>query len=169
MPDTLVHSHHDSPVGRLLLAGTGAALHFLSFPGGHKAFGPDPAWPRDDSAFNAVRQQLDAYFAGQLRQFDLPLAPQGTAFQLRVWTWLATIPFGQTRSYGQMADALDRPGAARAVGAANGANPLPIILPCHRVMGASGQLTGFGGGLPTKQFLLRLEGALPGDDQPRLI
>lgn len=169
MTTPLVHSHHDSPVGRLLLAGTGSALHFLSFPGGHKAFGPDPAWPRDDGAFDAVRAQLDAYFAGRLTRFDLTLAPSGTDFQLRVWTWLASIPFGETRTYGQMATALDRPKAARAVGAANGANPLPIILPCHRVIGASGKLTGFGGGLPTKHFLLRHEGALPGDDEPRLI
>ncbi|CTQ51074.1 methylated-DNA--[protein]-cysteine S-methyltransferase [Jannaschia donghaensis] len=169
MTRPLAYSLHDSPVGRLLLAGDGATLHFLSFPGGHKAFGPDPEWTRDDGAFDAVRTQLDAYFGGDLTTFDLPLSPSGTAFQLQVWNILATIPFGRTRSYGNLAKALGRPGASRAVGAANGANPLPIILPCHRVVGASGKLTGFGGGLPTKEFLLRHEGALPGDDQPRLL
>lgn len=169
MSARLAYTYHDSPVGPLLLAGDATALHFLSFPGGHKAFGPDPAWDCDGGAFDPVRAQLDAYFAGDLTTFDLTLSANGTAFQMQVWQWLATIPFGQTRTYGDMARALGRPGASRAVGAANGANPLPIILPCHRVVGASGKLTGFGGGLPTKDFLLRLEGAIPGGDQPRLI
>lgn len=169
MPRALAYTRHDSPVGALLLAGDGAALHLLSFPKGHKAVGPDPAWHRDDGAFDSVRAQIDAYFAGRRTRFDLPLAPAGTDFQLSVWQWLATIPYGQTRTYGEMARALGRPGASRAVGAANGANPLPLILPCHRVVGASGKLIGFGGGLPTKAFLRTLEGALPGADQLRLI
>ena len=109
----------------------------------------------------AAEAQLGEYFAGTRRAFDLPLAPRGTDFQLRVWWELARIPFGQTISYAQLAQRLDNPNGTRAVGAANGRNPLPIVLPCHRVIGADGALTGFGGGLPTKDFLLRLEGALP--------
>lgn len=161
----------ESPVGQLLLAGDGASLHYLSFPGGHKAFGPHPSWTRDDGPFDKVKTQLDAYFAGELRQFDLPLTLHGTHFQKQVWTYLATIPFGETRSYGQLAQELGSPKASRAVGAANGANPLPVILPCHRVIGSTGKLTGFGGGLPTKTFLLELEGVLqPEDDlQPLLL
>lgn len=165
----LCFANHDSPVGPLLLAGNADALHFLSFEDGHKAFGPKDGWARNDRAFDAVRRQLDAYFAGQLRVFDLPIRPRGTAFQMRVWHWLATIPFGETCSYGDMARALGCPGASRAVGAANGANPLPIILPCHRVIGASGKLTGFGGGIGRKAFLLSHEGAMPSGGQPRLL
>jgi O-6-methylguanine DNA methyltransferase len=106
----------------------------------------------------AVRQ-LRAYFAGQLRRFDLPLDMQGTPFQLRVWRELERIPYGETRSYSQIAAAIGAPRAVRAVGAANGANPIPIVVPCHRVIGASGKLVGYGGGLPLKQRLLELEGA----------
>ena len=133
----LRYTHVESPVGDLLVAGTEEALHFLSFPTGHKAFRPRPEWRRDDAPFQEVRRQLDAYFAGDLRRF-----------------------FGQTRSYGQIARSVGRPKASRAVGAANGSNPLPIILPCHRVIGAGGSLTGFGGGLAVKAFLLRHEGVL---------
>src|SRR5450432_2158819 len=104
--------------------------------------------------------QLRAYFAGQLRQFDLPLEMQGTAFQLRVWRELERIPYGETRSYSQIAAAIGAPRAVRAVGAANGANPIPIVVPCHRVIGAGGKLVGYGGGLPLKKRLLALEGAL---------
>lgn len=153
--------HHDSPIGPLLLAGTAAALHFLSLPSGHKAFAARPGWVPDATPFDAVRRQLDAYFAGTLRQFDVVLHLDGTAFQTLVWRRLAAIPYGQTTSYGALASGLALPGSARAVGAANGNNPIPIILPCHRVIGKTGALTGFGGGLPTKAFLLRLEGALP--------
>jgi methylated-DNA-[protein]-cysteine S-methyltransferase len=106
-----------------------------------------------------VRRQLAEYFAGERRQFDLPLAPQGTLFERAVWAELAKIPFGETRSYGEIATTLGRPGAARAVGRANGANPIPIVVPCHRVIGADGSLTGFGGGLDVKSRLLELEGA----------
>ena len=106
----------------------------------------------------AVRQ-LRAYFAGQLRWFDLPLDMQGTPFQLRVWRELERIPYGETRSYSQIAAAIGAPRAVRAVGAANGANPIPIVVPCHRVIGASGKLVGYGGGLPLKRRLLELEGA----------
>ena len=110
-------------------------------------------------AAEAVRQ-LRAYFSGKLRRFDLPLDLRGTEFQLRVWRELETIPFGETRSYGQIAAAIDAPRAVRAVGAANGANPIPIVVPCHRVIGAAGTLVGYGGGLPLKKRLLELEGAL---------
>ena len=109
----------------------------------------------------AAKTQLAEYFAGSRRDFDLPLAPQGTEFQLQVWHELARIPFGATISYAQLAQRIGNPSGTRAVGAANGRNPLPIVLPCHRVIGADGSMTGFGGGLPTKEFLLRLEGALP--------
>lgn len=167
----LSYTHYESPVGALLLAGDASSLHFLSFPGGHKAFGPHPAWQRDDTAFGEVKAQLAAYFNGTLRSFDLPLTLHGTDFQKRVWTYLASIPFGETRSYGQLANDLGTPKASRAVGAANGANPLPVILPCHRVIGSTGKLTGFGGGLPTKTFLLELEGVLERrqDLQPLLL
>lgn len=167
----LSYSYFESPVGELLLAGNEASLHYLSFPGGHKAFGPHPQWKRDDTPFGEVRDQLTAYFDGRLRAFDLPLTLNGTDFQKSVWTYLATIPFGETRSYGQLAQELGTPRASRAVGAANGANPLPVVLPCHRVIGSTGKLTGFGGGLPTKKFLLELEGVLkPEEDlQPLLL
>lgn len=156
----LCYTHIESPVGALLVAGDDTALHFLSFPTGHKAFSPRPEWRQSDAPFLEVRRQLDAYFAGELCRFDLALRLSGTAFQNSVWQCLAGIPFGETRTYGQIAAMLDRPTASRAVGAANGNNPLPIILPCHRVIGASGSLTGFGGGLPTKEYLLRHEGVL---------
>lgn len=156
----LRYTHVESPVGDLLVAGTEEALHFLSFPTGHKSFCPRPEWRRDDAPFQEVRRQLDAYFAGDLRRFELALHLSGTEFQNSVWRSLADIPFGQTRSYGQIARSVGRPKASRAVGAANGSNPLPIILPCHRVIGAGGSLTGFGGGLAVKAFLLRHEGVL---------
>ena len=103
-------------------------------------------------------RQLDAYFAGQLKSFDVPLKPAGTSFQLRVWSALRDIPFGETRSYGQLASAIGDPSAMRAVGAANGRNPIALVVPCHRVIGAGGSLTGFGGGIERKKFLLHLEG-----------
>ncbi len=155
----LSYSYLDTPIGRLLLAGDVGSLHFLSFPGGHKAFGPAPAWVRDDTPFDEVKSQLLAYFAGRLTRFDLPLTLHGTAFQKRVWTMLRSIPFGETSTYGTLARQLDAPKSSRAVGTANGANPLPVIIPCHRVIGSTGALTGFGGGLETKRFLLELEGA----------
>ncbi|MCP5365887.1 MAG: methylated-DNA--[protein]-cysteine S-methyltransferase [Hyphomicrobiales bacterium] len=155
----LAFTRVDSPVGRLLLAGDGRRLHYISFPAGSRAFGPKPHWVRDDSAFDEARRQLAAYFAGELRRFDLSLHAAGTAFQRRVWAALPSIPYGETRTYGWLAGHLGSSAASRAVGAANGANPLPIVLPCHRVIGAGGELTGFGGGLPTKRFLLALESA----------
>ena len=156
----LCYAYTESPVGDLLVAGTDEALHFLSFPAGHKAFGPQPYWHRTDTPFYEVRRQLDAYFAGDLQEFDLPLQLGGTPFQKSVWRYLNKIPYGEKRTYGEIAATLGRPKASRAVGAANGSNPIPIILPCHRVVGTKGSLTGFGGGLAAKEFLLRHEGAL---------
>lgn len=160
----LCYSYIASPVGSLLIAGDEAALHFLSFPTGHKSFGPHPDWHRSDAPFLEARRQIDAYFAGDLRKFELPLRLAGTDFQNGVWHHLSRIAFGETRTYGQFAKELGKPKASRAVGAANGNNPVPIILPCHRVIGANGSLTGFGGGLSTKAFLLRHEGVLGEED-----
>ncbi len=154
---SLAYCHMPSPVGDLLLAGDGAALHFISFATGHKSFGPAERWVRDDMAFAPVKAQLAAYFAGELREFDLALHLDGTEFQNAVWRKLAEIPYGETRSYGWLAAAVGNVKASRAVGAANGNNPLPIVLPCHRVIGADGAMTGFGGGLPIKRYLLALE------------
>ena len=151
----------DSPVGPLMLAADEAGLRHIEFRDNrHPADRSD--WHGGDSeVLQAAEAQLGEYFAGQRRVFDLPLAPRGTDFQLCVWRALAQIPYGETISYAQLAQRLGNPNGTRAVGAANGRNPLPIVLPCHRVIGADGGLTGFGGGLPTKELLLRLEGALP--------
>ncbi len=151
----------ESPVGPLLLAGDGQALFRIAFTTGARAAGPEPGWVRDDDAFADAKAALTAYFDGRRPDFALPLKPIGTDFQRRVWRTLAAIPYGETRSYRWLAETIDAPKAVRAVGAANGANPLPIILPCHRVIGADGSLTGFGGGIETKRYLLALEGALP--------
>ena len=145
----------ESPIGPLGLVASQTALHAVSFHG--ERMQPAGRSPVLDEA----ARQLDAYFAGDLVAFDLPLELHGTGFQQQCWRALASIPYGQTVSYGEQARRLGLgPDAARAVGAANGRNPLPIVLPCHRVIGADGSLTGFGGGLPTKRFLLEHEGAL---------
>ena len=151
----------DSPVGPLMLAAGDDGLRHIEFrENRHPANRSD--WHGGDSpVLQAAEAQLREYFAGERRAFDLPLAPRGTPFQLQVWQALAGIPYGSTVSYAQLAQAVGNPEAMRAVGAANGRNPLPIVLPCHRVIGADGALVGFGGGLPVKEFLLRLEGALP--------
>ena len=150
----------DSPVGRLLLTGDEQALTglYMLDAGSHSAT-VQPGWTRRPGGFGVAAAQLDEYFAGSRKEFDLPLAPRGTPFQLNVWRALQAIPYGETISYGELARQIHLPGAARAVGLANGANPLPIIVPCHRVIGADGSLTGFGGGLPIKRALLSLEGA----------
>ncbi|MBZ0161322.1 MAG: methylated-DNA--[protein]-cysteine S-methyltransferase [Notoacmeibacter sp.] len=156
--EELRYTSHDSPVGPLLIAGRDGVLHVVSFPNGHKKRAPKPGWVRDDGALPEVRRQLDAYFAGELMQFDLPLAPRGSPFQLAVWRALEGIAYGETVSYGEIARRIGEPlSASRAVGAANGDNPIPIVIPCHRVIGADGSLTGFGGGLAAKEFLLTLE------------
>ena len=161
---TIHYVRIDSPVGPLLLAASDAGMHTIEFHDAKHPVKRSDDWREGDHALlHRAEQQLGEYFAGSRRSFDLPLAPQGTPFQREVWEALAAIPYGETSSYGQLAARVGRPSASRAVGAANGRNPLPIVLPCHRVIGANGALTGFGGGLPTKQFLLKLEGALPPD------
>lgn len=146
-----------SPVGPLLLAAEEMGLRLVWFLRGRRIRTPDAAW-RDDPAFFAdVLRQLNAYFAGELREFDIPLVFEGTEFQKKVWKSLTTIPYGETISYGQLAKKIGDPKAVRAVGAANGQNPIPIIVPCHRVIGSNGSLTGFGGGLDNKRKLLELE------------
>lgn len=156
MSDTF-YSYYESPVGSLLLAGDGVSLELLSFPSGKAVRQPEPDWMRRNDALKAVKEQLTAYFAGALTNFDLKLKLQGTDFQSNVWQALMQIPFGETRSYGDIAVMVGKPGASRAVGAANGQNPLPIVIPCHRVIGSDGGLTGFGGGLECKKFLLSHE------------
>ena len=142
----------ETPIGPLVLAGDREALRVLRFHG-HQ----DEAWLVDRAPFREAIEQLKAYFAGKLTAFDLALAPAGTPFQLSVWQALRTIPYGETTTYGAIAKQVGRPTAIRAVGAANGANPIPVIIPCHRVIGSNGKLTGFGGGLPIKERLLKLE------------
>ena len=155
------YQYIDSPVDPLLLAADERGLQLIEFHTPRHPMSRLADWSEGDNAvLQATRTQLQEYFSGARQQFDLPLAPQGTPFQQEVWHTLATIPYGETISYAQLAQRVGKPTAMRAVGAANGRNPLPIVLPCHRVIGADGSLTGFGGGLPTKQFLLELEGAL---------
>ncbi|HEY0859837.1 MAG TPA: methylated-DNA--[protein]-cysteine S-methyltransferase [Pseudoxanthomonas sp.] len=157
----ILYREFDSPVGTLTLAATDAGLHAIEFPRNRHPADREGWIPGDHRVLDLAARQLDDYFAARRCVFDLPLAPRGTDFQRTVWMTLAGIGYGETISYAQLAQRVGRPTAMRAVGAANGRNPLPIVLPCHRVIGADGALTGFGGGLPTKQFLLELEGALP--------
>ena len=145
-----------SPIGDILVAGDEEGLKFVGFPGGKGRLEPEASWQLDNESFEDVRKQLAEYFAGTRKRFDLKLAPHGTPFQLQVLNALQQIPYGETCSYLDIANRIGKPKAVRAVGAANGRNPLPIIIPCHRVIGADGSLTGFGGGLPTKRFLLDL-------------
>lgn len=147
-----------TPIGALLASGTEAGLGTLQFATERTATGPAPGWREDAAPFGALKSQLAAYFGGELRRFDLQLAPEGTRFQHRVWALLREIPWGETRSYRDLAAALGMPGGSQAVGGANGRNPLPIIVPCHRVIGSSGKLVGFAGGLDVKERLLVLEG-----------
>ena len=146
----------DSPIGLLTLAGRGEVLTNLRMV--DQTYGPErTGWSDNPAAFDGVVDQLKAYFAGELTDFELEIDLHGTEFQRRVWQALRTIPFGETRSYGEIAAQVGAPGAARAVGLANGHNPLAIIVPCHRVIGAGGRLTGYGGGLDRKRSLLALE------------
>jgi methylated-DNA-[protein]-cysteine S-methyltransferase len=149
----------DSPVGTLMLVGTARALARIHFQAGPRPLRPAKGWQPTADAFVQVQAQLREYFCGARRSFDLPTAAEGTRFQLRVWQALTTIPYGETVSYGELGWRLGLSRGARAVGLANGANPLPIVVPCHRVIGADGTLTGFGGGLRIKRALLALEGA----------
>ena len=145
---------HPSPVGPLSLLSDGPRLIGVHFEGWSH---PERTNNASDAVLDSARRQLDAYFSGRSTAFDLPLGPQGTPFQLSVWSALQKIPYGETRSYAELAASLHKPSATRAVGAANGRNPIAIVVPCHRVIGADGSLTGFGGGLERKRFLLRLE------------
>jgi methylated-DNA-[protein]-cysteine S-methyltransferase len=148
----------DSPIGQLRLVSDKETLVAIEFPGRHRLAA---TLAGNDPVLLEAAGQLHQYFAGERRRFNLPLAPAGTAFQRSVWTALGAIPYGEVRSYGDIARAIGRASAARAVGAANGRNPLPIVVPCHRVIGGNGRLTGFAGGLQAKQTLLQIEGALP--------
>lgn len=156
----------DSPIGPLLIAGDAETIHRISFPKNGKPVRPEPGWT--ESTRGAIGQgirQLREYFDGRRTDFALPLSPEGTVFQMAVWRALCEIPYGKTISYGELARCIGNAKASRAVGAANGKNPLPIVVPCHRVIGADGTLTGFGGGLPIKQALLDLERQVVGQSQ----
>jgi len=156
----LIQSTVDSPLGPITLVARGDALVGLYLPTGRDPIPPataEAAEPASRRVLAEARAQLGAYFAGTLTRFDLPLEPAGTPFQRRVWDGLLTVPFGETTSYGALAARLGRPHASRAVGMANGRNPISIVIPCHRVIGKDGTLTGYGGGLPAKQWLLEHE------------
>lgn len=151
----MISTAYKSPIGTLSLVSDGKAITHLEFENNKY---PAPKYPPGkDKVLDQAKKELDAYFAGRLKKFEVPVAPQGTPFQKQAWKALTQIPYGATRSYGEQACAIGRPKAVRAIGAANGRNPIPIIIPCHRVIGADGSLTGFGGGMATKQFLLELE------------
>ncbi len=152
---------NDTPIGRILLAGDDSGLKYLVFDHAgsrerHQL--PLASWVEDSTPFREVSRQLKAYFAGKLKQFDLPLAADGTDFQKKVWQALCDVPYGETVSYGEIASSIGQPTASRAVGMANGRNPISIIVPCHRIIGRSGKLVGYGGGLDRKTKLLRIEG-----------
>ena len=151
-----------SPIGELLLVGGADGLHGVHMAPHVGRHGIEPGWSRDDAALAEPRRQLRAYFAGELTRFDLPLAPRGTAFQRRVWEGLCEIPYAETCSYGELAERIGCAGAARAVGLANGRNPIAVVIPCHRVIGADGSLTGYGGGLERKRILLGHEREVAG-------
>lgn len=151
------YTRMESPVGPLLLVADASGLRRIDFVNGRNPAQSNPEWREDAGRMGETIRQLRAYFAGELENFDLPLAPQGTPFQLSVWNRLCEIPYGETISYGELARRLGNPNASRAVGLANGSNPIPIVIPCHRVIGSNGKLTGYGGGLPIKEKLLALE------------
>ncbi len=147
----------ESPVGKLLLGADDAGLRYLLFTDGRDRAQPRAGWRQDEAPLRDALRQLRAFFAGELREFDLALAPEGPKFHRQVWRELCNIPYGETISYGELARRVGSPNAFRAVGRANGANPISIVIPCHRVIGSNGKLTGYGGGLPRKEFLLALE------------
>lgn len=150
------YTYTDTPIGKLMLYGD-HCLEGLVFPKGKTRIDPGTDWVHDPGGFKPVRQQLADYFAGRRTRFDLDMNLMGTDFQKQVWQALTQIPYGQTLSYGELAVRIGNPNASRAVGLANGKNPIPIIVPCHRVVGKNGRLTGFGGGLDVKAYLLELE------------
>lgn len=151
------YSYVESPIGALLVAGENGVLKLVSFPNGRIPQEPEPEWVRNDEEFDDVRRELGEYFAGKRETFDIALGPDGTEFQCDVLDALQRIPYGETRTYRDIAQEIGKPKAVRAVGAANGRNPIPILIPCHRVIGSDGSMTGFGGGIDTKKFLLDLE------------
>ncbi len=148
---------YDTPIGRLVISGEKGKVEQLLFPLEALNFEPDSAWEYDRTCFKEILSQLDDYFAGKRKTFSLNLHPIGTEFQKKVWSELEKIPYGETINYGELAKRIGNPKASRAVGAANGKNPIPIVIPCHRVIGKNGSLTGFGGGLDIKKQLLDLE------------
>jgi methylated-DNA-[protein]-cysteine S-methyltransferase len=153
----ICYTHYETPLGTTLLAADERGLRLISFAAGKRPEHPESHWRKDPVPLQETIRQLRAYFAGELEEFHLPLSLIGTEFQLRVWQMLQTIPYGETTSYGELARRLGNPNASRAVGLANGSNPIPIIIPCHRVIGSNGSLVGYGGGLPNKKALLALE------------
>jgi methylated-DNA-[protein]-cysteine S-methyltransferase len=157
MTGTNFFSYIDSPLGQIFVQGDGQFVTGLYLPPHEGWQEPDASWQQSDAPFAPVREQLAEYFAGGRQQFDVPLKLAGTPFQQRVWQELVRIPFGTTISYGQLAQRVGKPTASRAVGRANGCNPISIIVPCHRVIGANGKLTGYGGGIDKKQWLLAWE------------
>lgn len=156
---TIFYTYYESPLGQILLTATDTALSGLHFVGEKYYPGVLPDWKRDHatSVLRATMAQLDEYFAGNRKSFAVALAPSGTEFQRKVWHALTQLRFGETLSYAQLAQRIGNPSAVRAVGAANGRNPISIVVPCHRVIGANGALTGYAGGLARKEALLRLE------------
>jgi methylated-DNA-[protein]-cysteine S-methyltransferase len=158
----VIYTTVESPIGELLLLGDGEVLRGLYMQAGRRPIRIRPAWERDDSAFPEAREQLAQYFAGERTSFDLPMQLDGSVFQRTVWHALTEIPYGQTISYAELARRIDRPDLARAVGTANGQNPIAVVVPCHRVIGSDGKLVGYGGGLENKRLLLDLEqGTVP--------
>ena len=163
------YRYFDSPFGRILIAGDGESLQWLSFTRGRQKATSLSKWTQNDrdAVLRETARQLDQYFAGKRKLFELPLDPPGTQFQRRVWRKLVAIPYGKTLSYSELARRVGKPEAFRAVGAANGQNPISVIIPCHRVLGKNGDLTGYGGGLPLKRRLLELEGCTTGKRSAR--
>lgn len=156
----IYYSQYSSPAGKIILTQENKHLTGLWFEGEKHSSSIDPTWKRAEAAFKSIHKQLDAYFAGKLQRFDVSCKVSGTPFQERVWKALSKIPYGQTWSYSEIAASIGNPRAVRAVGTANGRNPISIIVPCHRVIGADGTLTGYGGGLKAKAWLLKLEKAI---------
>src|SRR5262245_45620166 len=164
---TTYYSYIDSPLGRLFVQGDAQFVTGLFMTNHNRWSGPSGAWQQSDAPFDAAREQLAEYFAGKRQQFDVPLKLSGTPFQMQVWRELVRIPFGTTITYAELARRIGRPAASRAVGHANGRNPISIIVPCHRVIGANGKLTGYAGGIDRKQWLLALERRAVGAAAPR--
>jgi methylated-DNA-[protein]-cysteine S-methyltransferase len=153
----IYYQYMESPIGKLLVAGDEKGLHVVNFPKNGKPSLPEPHWREDPKHLQEALHQLEAYFSGELKTFSLNLFLKVRPFQKKVLTALRRVPYGETISYGKLAEKIGKPRASRAVGQANAKNPIPIVIPCHRVIGCNGKLTGFGGGIPIKQALLDLE------------